>query len=285
MIRIHKSKYLDDSDDRRGQSSAKDTSEKKPRDKSRTRTIFARKKSTVSWWFSDAYSSYLGFPSLFLTTHALLPCFTSNPVFGLMDGLMERWLGVVFCFLFQPAAWMRFGWLSFFYHRARATRRSGLFVCHTFTFRPSVVVFSWLDSMTWNWVDLYPIFDFIRGSLISKGSEFHGKGKGGKGKDNYLTSLPYHLPFELCLGLFVYFYLYYYLLLLLLSPNHQLIPVLCCTILYYTILLTFVASLVNLAESIQKRESVFDRWRWSWCPVFKIIGILWPLTKIFTCST
>ncbi|KAI9794176.1 MAG: hypothetical protein M1816_006101 [Peltula sp. TS41687] len=45
---IHKSKYLDEPDDRQERSSAKDSSEKKPRDKSRTRTIFARKKSIVS---------------------------------------------------------------------------------------------------------------------------------------------------------------------------------------------------------------------------------------------
>ncbi|OCK80506.1 hypothetical protein K432DRAFT_392968 [Lepidopterella palustris CBS 459.81] len=49
---IYKEKYMDDASDARstrsGRSSKKDSSEKKPRDKSRTRTIFGRKKSMAS---------------------------------------------------------------------------------------------------------------------------------------------------------------------------------------------------------------------------------------------
>lgn len=49
---IYKDKYMDDSSDARstrsGRSTKKDSSEKKPRDKSRTRTIFGRKKSTAT---------------------------------------------------------------------------------------------------------------------------------------------------------------------------------------------------------------------------------------------
>lgn len=44
--RIYKPKYADDGGDRKGRGAAKQTTpEKKPRDKSRTRTIFGRKKS------------------------------------------------------------------------------------------------------------------------------------------------------------------------------------------------------------------------------------------------
>lgn len=46
MIRIYKPKYADDSgDSRKGRKEKPPTPEKKPRDKSRTRTIFGRKKS------------------------------------------------------------------------------------------------------------------------------------------------------------------------------------------------------------------------------------------------
>ena len=43
--RIYKPKYADDAEDRQGRSASSATAEKKPRDKSRTRTIFGRKKS------------------------------------------------------------------------------------------------------------------------------------------------------------------------------------------------------------------------------------------------
>jgi TPR repeat protein len=42
---IYKDKYNDDNDARSSRSAKKETTEKKPRDKSRTRTIFGRKKS------------------------------------------------------------------------------------------------------------------------------------------------------------------------------------------------------------------------------------------------
>lgn len=45
LCRIHKPKYANDADERQSRSPKQDTSEKKPRDKSKTRTIFGRKKS------------------------------------------------------------------------------------------------------------------------------------------------------------------------------------------------------------------------------------------------
>ena len=47
MRRIYKPKYADSNDDDRSGRAAKPTPEKKPRDKSRTRTLFSRKKSTI----------------------------------------------------------------------------------------------------------------------------------------------------------------------------------------------------------------------------------------------
>ena len=46
--RIYKPKYSDEAEERSGRGAKGSTPEKKPRDKSRTRTIFGRKKSVVT---------------------------------------------------------------------------------------------------------------------------------------------------------------------------------------------------------------------------------------------